>query len=65
MSNAVFDIHGVRIMECAVDGPQMRGPGDAADLIGLAWEQQVQMVACRPSAWARTSWCCPPAWPAR
>jgi hypothetical protein len=45
MSKAVFDIHGVRVMECAADGPKVRGPGDAADLIGLAWEQKAQLVA--------------------
>jgi hypothetical protein len=45
MSKAVFDIHGVRILECATDGPQVRGPGDATDLIGLAWEQKAKLVA--------------------
>jgi hypothetical protein len=45
MSKAAYEIHGMRILECAVDGPPVRGPGDATDLIGLAWEQKARLVA--------------------
>jgi hypothetical protein len=34
-----YELHGVRILQCAADGPQLRDERDAVDVIGQAAER--------------------------
>ena len=36
MEDRVYELHGVRILECAPEGPQLRSDRDAVDLVGAA-----------------------------
>lgn len=36
MADRAYDLHGVRILECATEGPQLRTDRDAVDLVGVA-----------------------------
>ncbi|WP_224247475.1 DUF4180 domain-containing protein [Hyalangium gracile] len=42
MSAQTLELHGVRILELQAEGPQVR---DASELISLAWEHQVDLIA--------------------
>jgi hypothetical protein len=44
MTDVAFDLQGVRILECADDGPVVRSGGDASDLIGAAWSERAALV---------------------
>jgi hypothetical protein len=39
MSARTYDVHGVRVLECAAEGPVLRKPDDAVSLIGEAMAQ--------------------------
>ena len=41
----IHDFHGVRVLECAADGPPLNTDRDAGDLIGEAWAQQAALIA--------------------
>ena len=34
-----YELHGVRVFECAADGPVLWNDGDGVDLISAAWKQ--------------------------
>ncbi len=45
MPDIATDLHGVRVLACAADGPIVRSGSDAGDLIGAAWGEQAALVA--------------------
>ena len=45
MSDQVLDLHGVRVLLCAADGPRLASERDATDVIGDAFGGQAQMIA--------------------
>jgi hypothetical protein len=45
MSAKTYELHGVRILECAAEGAQLRSDRDAADLITKAWEHRANLIA--------------------
>jgi len=44
MPDTVYESGGVRILECAGDGPLLRGDRDAADLISQAASVHADMI---------------------
>jgi hypothetical protein len=44
MRPRTYDLHGVRVLECAAEGAQPRGDRDAVELIGAAWEHGARLV---------------------
>ncbi|MFI5353354.1 MAG: DUF4180 domain-containing protein [Candidatus Binatales bacterium] len=44
MPDTSYDLHGVRVFECAAEGPLIRNDRDAADLINTAWEHHARLV---------------------
>lgn len=44
MPARTYDLHGVRVLEFGTDGPPLRQPRDAADLIGEAMAQSAELV---------------------
>lgn len=45
MSDQVHEIGGVRVLECAADGPLLTRAGDVSDFISAAWEHRAALVA--------------------
>jgi len=41
----LYDLHGVRVLECTSEGPPLSADRDAGDLIGEAWAHQAELVA--------------------
>jgi hypothetical protein len=39
-----YDLHGVRVLECAAGGAPLRNDRDITDLIALAWEQRAKLI---------------------
>src|SRR5580704_16797272 len=39
-----YEFHGVRIMECAAEGAQLRTDRDATDLLSQAWAQRADLI---------------------
>jgi hypothetical protein len=44
MADKSYDIHGVRVFECAAEGAPLRNDSDAVDLIGKALEQHANVI---------------------
>jgi hypothetical protein len=44
MPERSYDLHGVRVLECAADGPQIRSDRDAVDLVTTAWSHQARFL---------------------
>ena len=44
MPDTSYDLHGVRVFECAAEGPLIRNDRDAADLINTAWEHRARLI---------------------
>ena len=44
MPDKSYELHGVRIFECAIEGSRIRDDLSAIDLIALAWEHRAEMV---------------------
>ena len=44
MSDQTYTLHGVRVLECAADGPFLEGERDATDVIGNALSLHASMV---------------------
>ena len=40
-----YELHGVRVLECATDGAPLRNDRDAVDLISKAWEHRATLIA--------------------
>jgi hypothetical protein len=40
-----YDLHGVRVLECAADGAQLRNDRDAVDVVSQAWEHHATLIA--------------------
>jgi hypothetical protein len=45
MPDRSYDLHGVRIFECATEGAPLRTDRDAADLIPIAWSHRADWIA--------------------
>jgi hypothetical protein len=45
MADIARDIHGVRVLVCAIDGPILSNERDANDLMSAAWERNATLVA--------------------
>jgi Domain of unknown function (DUF4180) len=45
MTDTAYDIGGVRVLECAADGPILARAGDVSDFISAAWGQDATLVA--------------------
>jgi hypothetical protein len=45
MTDLVRDIHGVRALICAADGPTIASERDASDVLSVAFEQQAAIIA--------------------
>ncbi len=45
MANALHELHGVRVLEIARDGPTLRSDRDALDLIGEAFGHRPDWIA--------------------
>jgi len=39
-----YELHGVRVLECAAEGPRLRNDRDAVDLIGTAFEHRAALI---------------------
>jgi len=39
-----YELHGVRVFECAAKGGLLRNDRDATDLIGTAWEHRAALI---------------------
>ena len=39
-----YELHGVRVLECAVEGTRLRSDRDAVDLIGTAVEHRAALI---------------------
>lgn len=39
-----YELHGVRVLECAAEGPRLRSDRDAVDLIGTAFEHRAALI---------------------
>jgi hypothetical protein len=44
LSVKFYELHGVRILECAPDGLRLRNDRDAVDLIGAAFEHRANLI---------------------
>src|ERR1022692_1295017 len=44
MPDRSYDLHGIRIFECAAEGPLLRSDRDAADLLPTAWSHHAVMI---------------------
>ena len=44
MPDASYDLHGVRVFECAAEGVLIRNDRDAADIINTAWEHHARLI---------------------
>ncbi len=39
-----YELHGVRVLQCAPEGTRLRGDRDAVDLIGTAFEHRAALI---------------------
>jgi hypothetical protein len=44
MSDQTYELHGVRVLECAAEGKQLRSERDAVDLVGVAWQHKASFI---------------------
>jgi hypothetical protein len=44
MSDSTHTLHGVRVLECAADGPLFRNERDAVDIVGSALSARANLV---------------------
>jgi hypothetical protein len=44
MPDRSYELHKVRVFECASDGAQLRTDRDVVDLIGTAWEHRARLI---------------------
>jgi hypothetical protein len=44
MPDRVYELHGVRLLECAAEGKQFRSERDSLDLIGAVWNHEATFV---------------------
>lgn len=44
MVNTISEVHGLRVLICAPDGPTLAGESDAIDLIGEAFNERADVV---------------------
>jgi hypothetical protein len=44
MPDTSYDLHGVRVFECAAEGALIRNDRDAANLVNTAWEHHARLV---------------------
>ena len=44
MPDKFYELHGVRIFECAAEGAQPRNDRDAADLLSEAWSHRATLI---------------------
>lgn len=44
MPDRSYDLHGVHILEFAVEGTQIRSDRDAVDLVSLAWQHKARFL---------------------
>ena len=44
MADKAYDLHGVRVLECATDGARLRGDRDAVPVIETAWENRAKLI---------------------
>jgi hypothetical protein len=45
MSGSVYELEGIRVFECASEGPELLTARDATDLMSEAWSQGAQFIA--------------------
>jgi Domain of unknown function (DUF4180) len=45
MPDKIYELYGVRIMECDAEGKPLRSDRDAVDLMGEAWPHRVNLLA--------------------
>ena len=45
MTVTVYDLHGVRVLQCATAGSPIRTARDATDLMSRAWEERARLLA--------------------
>ena len=45
MADKAYELHGVRVLECATDGVRLRGDRDAIPVIETAWENRAKLIA--------------------
>jgi hypothetical protein len=39
-----YELHGMRIFECAAEGAQLQKDRDAVELVGLAWQHRANFI---------------------
>jgi hypothetical protein len=44
LSTKFYELHGVRVLECIVDGTKLQTYNDAVDLIGKAFENRATLI---------------------
>jgi len=44
MPDRSYELHGVRVLECAAEGARLRTDRDAVDLIGAAFEHRASLI---------------------
>jgi hypothetical protein len=44
LTTKFYELHGVRVLECAADGQRMRNYQDAIDLLGKAFENHAELI---------------------
>lgn len=44
MPDRSYELHGLRIFECATEGTPLRSGRDATDLMSMAWEHRANLV---------------------
>jgi hypothetical protein len=44
MPDRSYELHGLRIFECAAEGTPLRSGRDATDLMSMAWEHRANLV---------------------
>jgi hypothetical protein len=44
MPDRSYELHGVRVLECAAEGARLRSDRDAADLIGSAFQHRAALI---------------------
>jgi hypothetical protein len=45
MAHTLLDLHGVRVLVCAADGPPLAAAEDAGAFVSTAWEHQASLAA--------------------
>jgi hypothetical protein len=44
MADRSYELHGVKVLECAAEGTQLRSDRDAVDLVGRAWQHNATLL---------------------